>query len=199
MTAEPDTSTSHDVSRALLGLSLAAVLCGCPDKAAIPPIDAGGLESPDAGVDAGVVVVDAGPPPLTLLVRFEAADGGPDVVIDTGADAGLVFIEPARAIELRASLGLEDVRVRLFDWSDAVVPGDDQLESTDAGFRYRIELAAPLKTGRSYSLLLDGETQDAFRDQAGREHLELRVNVRVTGEVQPEPGARPKRPARKRR
>lgn len=181
--------------RTLVGFSLASALCGCPESPRLAPTDAG----PSAAVDAGPLVVDAGPPPLTLLVRFEAADGGPDVVVDTGSDAGLVFIEPARAIELSASLGLDDVRVRLFDWSDAIVQSDDRLERTDAGFHYRIELAAPLKTGRSYSLLLDGETQDAFRDQAGREHLELRVNVRVTADVQPEPGARPKKPARKRR
>jgi hypothetical protein len=153
----------------------------------------------DAGTDAGLAF-DAGPPePAALAFRLAVVslDGGL-AVFDDAFDGG-VRVEPARALELSSPVGLSGVRVRLLDGDDAVVPSDDTLETSDAGFRYRIELAQPLKTGRSYSVLVDAETADVFTDTFGRSSAEWRLPLRVLGEVQPEPGATSKKAKKKRR
>jgi len=48
-------------------------------------------------------------------------------------------------------------------------------------------------------LLIDAETQDTFSDEAGLQFDEVRVELQVSGEVQPEPGQKPKQKKSKRR
>ncbi|MDX2014508.1 MAG: hypothetical protein SFW67_30200 [Myxococcaceae bacterium] len=170
----------------------AALLVGCPKPAAGPA-----PESMDAAVDAGPI--DAGvvaAAPLTFRLTATLVDGGLQTFDDL--DAGLV-LDPSRALELSASVGLVGARVRLLDWTDAVVASDDSLETSDAGFSYRIDLLQPLKSGRSYSVLVDAESAERVSDGLGREFDEWRLGVRVTGEVQPEPGQGSEKPKKTRR
>lgn len=162
------------------------LLAGCP-KPVEPVIDAG-EPALDAGVDAGV---DAGPTPLGFTIELETVDAG----TITGLDAGMI-VEPLRSIALSFPVPLDDVRFRVMDWNDAVVASDDEAV-TDGGLSYRIVFVQPLKTGRGYSLLIDAETGDTFRDARGAHYDEVRVPFRIGGEVQPEPGAPVKKKKRK--
>lgn len=154
------------------------LLAGCP-KPVEPVIDAG-VPVLDAGVDAGV---DAGPTQLSFTIELETVDAG----TLTGLDAGMV-VEPLKSIALSFPVPLDDVRFRVMDWNDAVVPSDDEAV-TDGGLTYRIVFQQPLKTDRGYALLIDAETGDTFRDARGAQYDEVRVPFRIGGEVQPEPGA----------
>ncbi|MCU0699677.1 MAG: hypothetical protein MUC96_24475 [Myxococcaceae bacterium] len=181
------------MSRSVLpsGLAVALLLLGCPREA--PEVRSSDVG--DASVDAGPV--DAGPPaPLAFRLEFTLSDGG--VAVFDEFDAGVV-VEPARVVELSAPVALEGARVRLLDWTDSVVPSDDVLETSDAGFRYRIELVQPLKPGRSYAVLVDSESADRVTDLLGRDFDEWRLAFRVAGEVQPEPGQASKKSKKIRR
>jgi hypothetical protein len=170
-----------------------ALLAGCPQ--AVAPEIAGRV---DSGLEAALVV-DAGPPPLpplTFQLVATFVDGGLSRL--DALDAG-VTVEPTRALELTSPVGLAGVRVRLLDWADAVVPSDDQLETSDGGFRYRLELTQPLKSGRTYSLLVDGESADQFSDVFGRDHEPCRVPLRILGDLEPEAGQASKKTKKKRR
>jgi hypothetical protein len=172
-------------------LLLLVLLAGCPQAVVPAPEDAGA---------AAALAVDAGPPPLPPLTFQLVAtflDGGRSR-LDDAFDAGMT-LEPAGALELTSPLGLAGVRVRLLDWTDAVVPSDDLLETSDGGFRYRLELTQPLKSGRTYSLLVDGESADAFSDVFGRDHEPWRVPLRVLGDPEPEAGQASKKTKKKRR
>lgn len=166
---------------------LALVLAGCPKPPVVEPIDAS-IAEPDAGVDAGV---DAGTQPLGFTIELETTDAG----VITGLDAGAT-IEPLRAITLTFPTALDDARFRVMDWTDSVVPSDDE-SAVDGGLTYRIVFVQPLKTGRGYSLLIDAETKDTFADERGHQYDELRIPFRVAGDVQPEPGAPAKKKKRK--
>lgn len=157
----------------------ALVIAGCPKPPVVEPIDASVVEL-DAGVDAGV---DAGAVALGFSIELETIDAG----FLAGLDAGAT-IDPLRAITLTFPSALDDVRFRVMDWTDSVVPSDDE-STTDAGLTYRIVFVQPLKTGRSYSLLIDAETKDTFTDERGHQYDELRIPFRISGEVQSEPGA----------
>jgi hypothetical protein len=159
------------------------VLTGCPKPPVIEPVDAS-LPEVDAGVDAG-------PVPLGFSLELETVDAG----TITGLDAGAT-IEPLRAITLMFPSALDDVRFRVMDWTDSVVPSDDE-STIDGGLMYRIVFVQPLKTGRSYSLLVDAETKDTFADERGHQYDELRIPFRISGEVQSEPGAPAKKKKRK--
>lgn len=161
-------------------------LAACPPSPVVPSasIDAGLAAVADAAVDAGA------PMPLTFSLAVQVADGGQ--VIEVAIDAGLE-VEPLSALSLRASLPLEDARVRLFDWTDAVVPSNDTQRVSDAGFEYRIEPLSALRSGRQYVLQVDAESQDVFRDSLGRPHDELRVPLRMSGAVEPEPASQRKK------
>jgi hypothetical protein len=165
---------------------IALGLTSCPKPPVVEPIDASVAES-DAGVDAGA---DAGTEPLEFSFELETTDAG----VITGLDAGAT-IEPLRAITLTFPTALDDVRFRVMDWTDSVVPSDDEA-TVDGGLTYRIVFVQPLRTGRGYSLLIDAETKDTFSDARGHQYDELRIPFRVAGDVQPEPGA-PKKKKRK--
>lgn len=173
--------------------SLLVLGSACP--ASQPPVPPNVLVA-DSGTDAGEPV-DAGLPSLTFRLAISFIDGG-QLDVDLG-DAGVVSLEPATSLTLTSPIPLLGTRVRLLDWTDAVVAGDDELDVSDAGFRYRIRTLQPLKSGRGYSLLIDAESVEQFTDGFGRTHDELRVPLRVAGEVQPEPGQSTSKKKRKKR
>jgi len=168
----------------------ALVWLGCPTPAGAPnaAVDAGPAQLQP--IDAGVL--DAGPAQLQFSLTSTLVDGG-TAVVDVAE--GHALLEPSAALELKLPSPLVDARVRVMDWNDAVVESDDQA----TGLSYRIGLLQPLKSGRRYALLIDAETQDTFSDAAGRHFDEVRIELLVTGEVQPEPGQKPKSKKSKRR
>jgi hypothetical protein len=85
---------------------------------------------------------------------------------------------------------LRDPRVRLFDWTDKVVPSDDRPFESDAGLDYRIGLLEPLKVGRTYDLVIDAQAGGPLQDLAGGTRNDLHLTLKVRGEIAPEPGKR---------
>lgn len=173
--------------RAAVAVTVLVVLSGCPTEKPVEVPDA----APPPVIDAGVAeVVDAGPPaPLRLEFAVTArTDGGEDVL--TFGEAA-TEIDPALGFTLTTPVRLKDYRVRLFDWNDQVVPSDDTAELADGGLTYRIELPEPLKTGRKYSLLVDAELAPEIDDEAGRHYDDVRLELKVRGDVVPD------RPAKK--
>lgn len=164
----------------------ALVLLGCPAEKPVEPPDA----ATEAPVDAGVAeVIDAGPPaPLRLEFAVTARRDGGEDLLAFSEDA--TEIDPATGFTLTTPVRLKDYRVRLFDWNDQVVPSDDTAELADGGLTYRIDLAAPLKTGRRYSLLVDAELAPQIDDEAGRHYDDVRMELKVRGDVVPDKPAK---------
>ncbi len=167
---------------------------GCPTPVGAPDASADAGPAQPTPIDAGVP--DAGPAQLQFSLTSSVVDGGTALV---DVIEGHALLDPSNALELKLPSPLLDARIRLMDSSDAVVESDDQAIASDAGFSYRIGLLQPLKGGRRYSLLIDAETQDTFSDEAGHQFDEVRVELQVSGEVQPEAGQKPKQKKSKRR
>jgi hypothetical protein len=161
----------------LVILAAGAVLMACPEKR-VESIADSGAET-DAGADAGAI--DAGPPApvsLEITVATMATDGG---VTELKANAE---IEPAKSIQVTLPMKLKDFRIRLLDWRDQLVVSDDELDA--AGRTLTITLPEPLKTGRSYSLVLDAELGPVVTDEAGATFNDWELPFRIAGEVVPE-------------
>lgn len=174
-----------------LVLAVAIFALGCPEKRA-EPIDAG-LSEVDAGFDAGAPI-DAGPPPpatLEPVVSLGFADGG------TATLTANAEIESPAAITVALPLKLKDFRLRLMDWRDQLVVSDDELLAD--GKTLLIKPAEPLKTGRSYSLVLDAELGPVITDETGRTFNDWELSFRVAGEIQPEKSEPKKSPKKKKK
>lgn len=162
----------------LVILAACAVLTACPEKRVEAALADSGLE-PDAGIDAGVI--DAGPTaPASLEITVAAVtrDGG---VTELKANAET---EPASSIQVTLPIKLKDFRIRLLDWRDQLVVSDDELDPS--GRTLTIALPEPLKTGRSYRLILDAELGPVVTDEAGAIFNDWEMPFRVAGEVVPE-------------
>lgn len=179
--------------RAAVVVTALVVLAGCPAERS--------LEAPDAAPppvsDAGALeVVDAGPPaPLRLEFAVTARTDGGEELLTFSEDA--TEIDPATGFTLTTPVRLKDYRVRLFDWNDRVVPSDDTAELADGGLTYRIELPEPLKTGRRYSLLVDAELAPQIDDEAGRHYDDVRLELKVRGDVVPDKPAKKSKKSRR--
>jgi hypothetical protein len=174
-----------------LSASMALVFFGCPAKA---PVNA----EADAGaplVDAKVIAhaIDAGPPqPLGIeWAVVTRTDGGEESL--RFEDGDVTEVGPATGFTLTTPVRLKDYRVRLIDWVDHVVPSDDTVELGDGGLTYRIELSQPLESGRRYDLVVDAELGPEIADEAGRRYDDVRLSLKVRGEIQPE---KPKKKSR---
>lgn len=182
--------------RILVFGGLVFTAAGCPEKPRPSILDAA-TEIVDAGApDAGPI--DAGPPlPAQLRLTIDArfADGGAARVepID-----GTAEIDPLIGLDVAIPIRLKDFRLRVLDWADQVVPSDDTADVTDAGIEYRIDLQAPLKTGRSYVLAIDSQFGPVVADEAGRTWEDIRLKLKVRGEVEPDP-KKPGKPKKKKK
>lgn len=179
-------------------ISLGVLLLACPAPsvavdAGVPPVD--------AGVDAGVALwVDGGaraavePQSLKFQLLAMQRDGGTELVIVSGLRAE---VEPAKALVLVLEQELADYRVRLLDAQEQIPPSDDEAVGLDGGLQYRIMLAAPLRPGRAYALTVEAELGADLTDVRGARFRDLRIELKVRGE--PEPERAPWRPERRRR
>ncbi|MCP3099334.1 hypothetical protein LZ198_10675 [Myxococcus sp. K15C18031901] len=178
----------------LLRTGLSATLCcgalfltGCPDK----PTD-----TPDSGSGTATAPEPPKPPPPTAFsLSYQAPDASLAQVSLEPGDKPL--IQQTSALELRTNHGLRNYRVRLFDEAERAMVSDDSAEEADSGLVYRINLPQPLKTGFSYTLVVDAQTGNAFTDTLGREVEELRTTFQVAGEK--EKPAPPPAPAKKKK
>lgn len=162
-------------------------LTACPSETARSALDA--AAEFDAGADAGVLI-DAGPPaPTTLEPTVVAAlDGGVASLVAQGT------IEPTNALTLTLPMKLKDFRVRLLDWRDQVVASDDELMAD--GLTYVIAFPEPLKTGRSYTLVLDAELGPVVTAESGATFNDWELPFQISGEVVPDAPVR-KAPTKK--
>jgi len=177
----------------LLRTGLAASLCcgalfltGCPDKPS---------ETQDAGVAAVPEEQPKAPPPTTFTLSYQAPDAGLAQISLASGEKPL--IEQTSSLELRTDRGLRNYRVRLFDEAERAMVSDDSAEESDSGLVYRIQLPQPLKTGFSYTLVVDAQTGTSFTDSLGRDVEELRTTFQVAGEK--EKPAPPPAPAKKKK
>lgn len=173
--------------RSVLLVFATTVFMGCPDSS-----------MPDAAVavDAGEVdaAIDAGPPlPLSLepTVTATARDAG-TIELKTGSETDDVI-----SLTVSIPVKLKDFRVRLMDWRDQIVPSDDELMAD--GKTYVITLLEPLKTGRGYTVKLDAELGPVVTDDTGGVWDDWELAFRISGDVQPEPGAKTKKSPKKKR
>ncbi|MEW5737404.1 MAG: hypothetical protein AB1938_00675 [Myxococcota bacterium] len=177
-------------------VALLGGLTGCPSEPRRDVADAAAIEVDAGRSDAGGQVLDAGPPaPLRLEFAVSVgSDGGEEPVsfVDGAAE-----IDPVSVLVLTTPVRLSDYRVRLFDWADQVVVSDDSAAPGDAGVVYRIALPQPLKTGRRYSLVVDAERAPEISDEAGRHYDDVRLSLKIRGEIQPDTPA--KKPGKKRK
>jgi hypothetical protein len=180
------------VIRSVIALAaVGLVVCGCPEKRA-EVIDAGAVAEVDAGLDAGEPF-DAGPPPpatLDPVVTVGFADGG------VGPLSANAEVDVPRTLTVAIPLKLKDFRLRLMDWRDQVVVSDDELLAD--GKTLLVTPAEPLKTGRSYTLVLDAELGPVVTDESGRTFNDWELGFRVAGEVQPDK-PEPKKPLKKKK
>ncbi|XXF81405.1 hypothetical protein P2318_17100 [Myxococcaceae bacterium GXIMD 01537] len=163
------------------------VLTGCP-KPQPSAADAGVAEVPAA--DAAVAV-----PLVRFAVQYQAPDAGM-VPLELAPDEKPV-IEPTSAIELRATPGLRNYRVRLFDETERAMVSDDSADDSPEALVYRINLPAPLKTGHGYTLVVDAQTGTSMTDSQGRDVEDLRAGFKIAGEKEKPPP--PAKPASKKR
>lgn len=150
------------------------MLMACPSKPGA--VDAG---PPDSGPEAELV--DAGPPaPVVLAPTITAMliDGG---TAQIEADAE---IDAVKSLTIALPAGLNDFRLRVLDWRDQVVASDDELLSD--GTTYLVTFAEPLKTGRSYQLMIDAELGPVVTTETGATVDDFELRFRVSGEVVPE-------------
>lgn len=198
---QPSLHNAYYVNRFVL-TSLGAMLLvtGCP--APRDAIDGGGTQAPiDVGVDSGSDLGDAGTAPRAAqpqALKFELIaalkDGGVEPVA-IGALRG--ELEPASALVLLLEPALADYRVRLLDAQEQIPPSDDEALEFDGGLSYRIGLAAPLKPGRTYALTVEAELGTDITDARGNRFQDLRLDLKVRGE--PEPERTPGRPGKRRK
>jgi hypothetical protein len=164
----------------------ALVLTGCPDKPSATTVDAGTAETIQAPTT---------PPPARFSLTYQAPDAGL-AEVSLGLDEK-PLIEATSVLELRNSMGLRNYRVRLFDEAERAMVSDDDVEESETGLVYRINLPQPLKTGFEYTLVVDAQTGSAFTDTLGRDVEELRTTFQVAGEK--EKPAPPPAPAKKKK
>ena len=169
------------------------VLAGCPSEVATKPAIVGAPEViHDGGIDGGIPI-DAGPPlPSSLEATVVAgyADGGTATVTSKAA------IDPATSLTISLPIKLKDFRIRLIDFREQIVVSDDELMAD--GKTLIIATAEPLKSGREYTLVLDSELGPIVTDDSGGTWNDWELVFRISGDVQPEPGAR-KRPPKKKK
>ncbi|MFT3708449.1 MAG: hypothetical protein QM817_12425 [Archangium sp.] len=175
-------------------IAVAAVgflVCGCPEKR-VETIDAG-LPEIDAGLADAGEPVDAGPPPPATLepaVTVGFKDAGTATLIANAE------IDSPATITIAIPIKLKDFRLRLMDWRDQIVVSDDELMAD--GKTLLVTPAEPLKTGRSYSLILDSELGPVVTDESGRTFNDWELAFRIAGEVQPDKSD-PKKPLKKKK
>jgi hypothetical protein len=135
--------------------------------------------------DAGEAVADAGISAgreleFTLSGGFlEDADAGMEPLrIERGS---LIDLQPTASLLLKSSIPLRNFRVRIFDESDRALASDDQSSDSEAGTDYRIGLAAALKPGHRYALVVDAQTGASFMDVNGKAYSDLRAELRILG------------------
>ncbi|MBU8894751.1 hypothetical protein DRW03_26780 [Corallococcus sp. H22C18031201] len=161
---------------------LALVLAGCPSKTPAPGLD--------GGVAASVVDAGIAPPVAVFSLQYQSPDAGLATIPLALDEKPLV--EPTSVLELRSSVPLRNYRVRLFDESDRAVVSDDRATESETGLEYRIGLPEPLKTGFSYTLVVDAQTGSSLTDAQGHDIDDLRAQFQVAGEKEkPKPSPAP--------
>lgn len=167
----------------IVAVLVVIALSACPSETSRSTVDA--AVELDGGAD-----IDAGPPAPTTLEPTVVAvlDGGVATLIAQGT------IDPATALTVTLPMKLKDFRVRVLDWRDQVVASDDELMAD--GLTYVIAFPDPLKTGRSYTLVLDAELGPVITAETGATFNDWELPFRISGEVVPDAPAR-KAPTKK--
>ena len=172
------------------------LLFGCPDS-----LNA----APDAGqsivVDAAVAEVDAGMSVeagslLRYFVTGALLDGGAEPLM-AAEDAKSLEVDSLRGLTI-FTIALRDYRIRVIDSADQVVPSDDIATELDGGLTYVIAFTQPLRPGKTYALTLEAQAGPQLTDWTGKPWDDVRLSLKVRGQVEPEPGVKLNKKKRKR-
>lgn len=129
----------------------------------------------------------------TAILRSAAAvEPVARVPLTPGAE---VVVHPASTFELELSARAADARLVLVDARDDLVPASGTRE-VGAGTRLTLSPSAPLVPGSRYVLRLDGASDRALHDDAGRAYSAISLPLLAAGAPPP---PEPKKPARKKR
>lgn len=143
--------------RALLALFLVA----CQPKEAPPP------EPAPAEPEVAQPAVEAtpAPEPLVPVKAFAVSATGERIEVD-----GEVPVEgiPADAtFEITSEHALTEIRIRLFNGNDKLVPSDDKA-SVGQGFRYELKPREALESGAFYRIVVDEGATGHPKDVTGQ-------------------------------
>jgi hypothetical protein len=101
-------------------------------------------------------------------------------------------MEPAQRIEVLANQKLVDLRVRLMDAQERVLPSDEEMVSEAHGTSVNIQLLSPLKPANTLILLADSQLGHSISNEHGDTYDDFRVSLKVRGEPEkPEKSAAP--------
>ena len=112
-------------------------------------------------------------------------------------DAKSLEVDSLRGLTI-VTIALRDYRIRVIDSADQVVPSDDIATELDGGLTYVIAFAQPLRQGKTYALTLEAQAGPQLTDWAGKPWDDVRLSLKVRGQVEPEPGVKLSKKKKKR-
>ncbi len=183
-----------------VALALVLSLAACRTQSD-PAADSTPAGSEDAGAqNAAAAVLDAGvpedPKPARLEVKITAVSD--ERTVELSSAEPTEDVPPASRFEVVLPR-LPDVRVRLFDEADKMVPSTDSLVLSGDTARYVLTPDEPLVTGTRYALLVDGQRGELPTDGNGTTFSDVRVELKTSGEKPKPAPAKPSRSRKRRR
>lgn len=141
----------------------AFLLAACQSKEAPavepPPVDVGEVEAEAAQVQAPAEE------PLVPAKAFALSPSGERLEIS--GDEAVEGIPAGATFEVTSEHALTDVRVRLFNGNDKLVPSDDKA-SVGQGFRYELKPREALEPGALYRIVVDEAATGHPKDVTGQ-------------------------------
>lgn len=136
----------------------AFLLAACQPKEAPP------AEAPPAEMEKETEAVPVAEPAVPVRA-FAVAPSGEKREI-TG-DEPVEGIAPGATFEVTSEHALTEIRVRLFNGNDKLVPSDDKA-SVGQGFRYELKPREALETGALYRIVVDEAATGHPKDVTGQ-------------------------------
>lgn len=178
-------------------LWLLVSLSACKSQESAPPVSADS-QAPVAagaeGIEAPGEVPEPAPVPepmVPVLVAAITSSGGRIVLQDEGQTSGI----PADArFEITSAHALSEVRIRLLNGNDKLVPSDDKAV-VGRGFRYELTPREGLEQEAAYRIVVDEAATGRPRDVTGQVYqgrsFRFMVGEPATGPEEAEPAGAP--------
>lgn len=147
---------------------------------------------PGGGGDGGGSQEEEAPPPPppapgALPARVEVRTEAHTLPLEPGDQPTRLPLDVS--FELRSDHAFPDLRLRLFDEAQRLVPGEESAVVGE-GTRATLRPGAPLIPGTTYKLVVDGQAGRELVDAAGERFAPEIFSFRTEGEKPPPPPAR---------